>query len=836
MNKSITKKARGIKISPQARDLILELLTLALALAITPVSFFFGTYPFGLAFCASSKKRAPFAFAGCALGIILFMGSSIPYLIALLALIALRIVGSAWLSDTGKRDFVLGRASRPSFLSSLFTEKVSVRVGISALCALGIGMARVISAAFSYYEIFVLIFFTVFVSIITYALCSLFEKSERQPMILGICALTFILVYAIRSFEIFGVNPSVAISYALVLYVSKYQSGTKSVALGALLGICHGITFAPVFAICGLVSAFLWGFSYYIAIIGALVMSLGYGVFSSGYTAIVGLLPELLFASLVMYPLTKFEILPRPFFFEGEAKKSGAVIVSDSRFSALTKNLDTLAASFSEISHMISDLSNKAKAPDRDFYTDACLEICEKHCYTCPKRSICWERDSITTRGNLARMGESAFSNKVVGKDSVDEKFLHRCPNIEAIIDEINTLKHETAENASKGDKLEISAQDYELISELIGELGKSIDTDMDRNNALCDRVSRECAKIGLVCEKIEVFGKRKKRIIATNIDTGASKCTVSELKSALEAQIGASLSEPVIEDVDGACVLTMNSEGAFELIGGTDTLAKASETANGDTLCSFITPDKRYYMLLCDGMGSGKDAALTSDICAKFMQKFLLCCSEKVLGLRMLNNFIRAKGLECSSSVDLLEIDLLSGDGAFIKSGAAPSFVKRGENVFRLHSRTAPIGIMKTLDAEEISFCLREGDVVIMLSDGIASDERDSKYIADFLADIDICDVGSEHNTSPVAFAKRETLSPTNPQKQIISTTEKPSESGALLFSSSTAQGLASPTPRRKISLEALPSSILSLAKARAGSDCDDMTVGVIQLRKKVI
>lgn len=833
MNKSITKKARGIKISPQARDLLLELLTLALALAITPVSFFFSTYPFGLAFCASSKKRAPFAFAGCALGIMLFMGASIPYLIALLALIALRIVGSAWLSDTGKRDFVLGRASRPSFLSTLFTEKVSVRVGIGALCALGIGMARVISASFSYYEIFVLIFFTVFVSILTYALCSLFERSERQPMILGVCALTFILIYAIRGIEIFGVSPSITISYALVLYVSKYLSGTKSVALGALLGICHGITYAPVFAICGLVSAFLWGFSYYIAIIGALVMSIGYGVFSSGYTAIVGLLPELLFASLVMYPLTKFEILPRPFFFDTESKKSGAVIVSDSRFSALTKNLDTLSSSFSEISHMISELSDKAKAPDRDFYKDACLEICEKHCYTCPKRSICWERDSITTRDNLARLGESAFSDKVVGKDSVDEKFLHRCPNIEKVIDEINTLKHETAENASKGDKLEISAQDYELISELIGELGKSIDTDMERNNALCDKVSRECAKIGLVCEKIEVFGKRKKRIIATNIDTGASKCTLSELKSALEAQMGTALSEPVIEDIDGACVLTMDSEGGLELIGASDTIAKANEAVSGDTLCSFITPDKRYYMLLCDGMGSGRDAALTSDICAKFMQKFLLCCSERVLGLRMLNNFIRAKGLECSSSVDLLEIDMLSGDGCFIKSGAAPSFVKRGENVFRLHSRTAPIGIMKTLDAEELSFCLREGDIVIMLSDGIASDERDSKYIADFLADIDICEGESEEASSPITLAKREALTPTNTQRQTI-TTEKPSESGAILFSSS--QGAPQPTQRRKIALEALPSSILALAKSRALSGCDDMTVGVIQLRKRAI
>ena len=63
------------------------------------------------------------------------------------------------------------------------------------------------------------------------------------------------------------------------------------------------------------------------------------------------------------------------------------------------------------------------------------------------------------------------------------------------------------------------------------------------------------------------------------------------------------------------------------------------------------------------------------------------------------------AKSLECSSSVDLLEIDLASAEASLTKSGAAPSFIKRGENVFRLHSKTAPIGIMKALDAERLDF-----------------------------------------------------------------------------------------------------------------------------------
>ena len=96
-----------------------------------------------------------------------------------------------------------------------------------------------------------------------------------------------------------------------------------------------------------------------------------------------------------------------------------------------------------------------------------------------------------------------------------------------------------------------------------------------------------------------------------------------------------------------------------------------------------------------------------------------------------MVNNFLRHKRAECSTSVDLLEIDLADGKSSFIKSGAAPSFVKRGEKVFKLASKTAPIGIMRSPDAEQLDFNLQEGDMVLMVSDGIFTTESDSEWIS---------------------------------------------------------------------------------------------------------
>ena len=101
-----------------------------------------------------------------------------------------------------------------------------------------------------------------------------------------------------------------------------------------------------------------------------------------------------------------------------------------------------------------------------------------------------------------------------------------------------------------------------------------------------------------------------------------------------------------------------------------------------------------------------------------------LACGNKKSTTLEMLNMIIAGKGVECFATVDLLEIDLMLGTASFIKSGATPSYVIRGESIFKIASSTAPIGIMPRLVAEMTEFDLRDGDIIVLSSDGIAAND----------------------------------------------------------------------------------------------------------------
>ena len=70
-----------------------------------------------------------------------------------------------------------------------------------------------------------------------------------------------------------------------------------------------------------------------------------------------------------------------------------------------------------------------------------------------------------------------------------------------------------------------------------------------------------------------------------------------------------------------------------------------------------------------------------------------------------------------------------------FYKCGSAPSYVKRGTSLYRIRSRTSPLGVLSELDAERIRVDVSEGDYIIMFSDGVSAD-GESPWLIEVLSE----------------------------------------------------------------------------------------------------
>jgi stage II sporulation protein E len=247
-------------------------------------------------------------------------------------------------------------------------------------------------------------------------------------------------------------------------------------------------------------------------------------------------------------------------------------------------------------------------------------------------------------------------------------------------------------------------------------------------------------SRLGIRCDNVEVFGNRKKRILLLGVDVVRSNTTLEELKNELERELNIPLGEPSCIYNEDTANIEINELPLYKLSGEVAS-ASLDKASNGDSASTFKNDFDKEYFLLADGMGSGASAHITSFMCVSFLEKILGVSKESEIALSMLNSFVRAKSVECSSSIDLLEVDVTTGESSFYKSGACASFIKRGDKVFSVSSKTAPIGIMKRLDCQRLSFTFNAGDICIMISDGVIGNKGDISWLQNAISSLDTTD-----------------------------------------------------------------------------------------------
>lgn len=146
-----------------------------------------------------------------------------------------------------------------------------------------------------------------------------------------------------------------------------------------------------------------------------------------------------------------------------------------------------------------------------------------------------------------------------------------------------------------------------------------------------------------------------------------------------------------------------------------------SKERANGDRCLAFSSAGCRYYVLLCDGMGTGLGAAQEGITAARYLRKMILSGFPPQHALRTYNSFLALRGSAGAVTVDLAEVRLDTGIVTIFKWGAAPSWVLTRKGAEKIGTATPPPGICVTGIRETVEkLSLRRGEVLILTSDGV--------------------------------------------------------------------------------------------------------------------
>jgi stage II sporulation protein E len=148
---------------------------------------------------------------------------------------------------------------------------------------------------------------------------------------------------------------------------------------------------------------------------------------------------------------------------------------------------------------------------------------------------------------------------------------------------------------------------------------------------------------------------------------------------------------------------------------------SRSREVDNGDRCLWFTGTQCRYYVLLCDGMGTGIGASQEGQSASSLLRQMLTAGFPAEHALRSLNSLLALRGSAAAVTIDLAEIRLDTGRVTIYKWGAAPSYLLSDGLTDKIGTAGPPPGLSVTEGRETVErLSLRRGEMLILLSDGV--------------------------------------------------------------------------------------------------------------------
>lgn len=697
----------------------------------------FGAHPLGLGLVAVLPSRAWLAAIGAAIGSLTLGRAGIVYSVIAVIVVFLRVIISGAENKTGTAEE-----------STLFSEGILLRMASAVIGGFIAAAYEILLNGFSLTSVAFGASMIILPPLVTFALSGIFElgispsivfqgtgelfsvkratNAEKYAVIFfqgsALFAL-FLLSLSLKEYELLGISAGYIFSSLTTIFVARRFGALRGAAVGFATSVGLSGTFSAAFTLVGIgVGAFHSLGLLLSVVIGGVLLSLWAG-YTEGVVGFLSLFPEYAISAAISIPLFKKIKLERT----EEELETAESLAEDmvgtmalSYKSRYTGSLDTLGSSFSSI----ENVARAARDRDRRLAREECQRIVTEcineyfdtspHIPNVEDARAAFMRcvDSLTT---------IIYSNKAVSPGEFNTPaHLSRISLAisEAINSAVSTLLEEKFEAASS----DTAPEDFGLLSSLLGAARSADNRERTKNDNLTNLAREALSELGISGFCVTVFGERRPHLILALEDEAGTLITAPNVIPKIEAALGFKLDKPEYYRRGKMALMEVNAAPKYKIATATLALSGTDEPS-GDTAESFDTAEMRHFSLIADGMGSGEIAMSASHYVSELLLFALEFGDGIIPSLSLVNNLLKRRQGECSSSLDLFSLDLINGEAAFYKCGAAPSYIKRQSSLYRIRSRTQPLGLSLTLDAEKVRAQISDGDYIIMFSDGISED-----------------------------------------------------------------------------------------------------------------
>lgn len=347
-------------------------------------------------------------------------------------------------------------------------------------------------------------------------------------------------------------------------------------------------------------------------------------------------------------------------------------------------------------------------------------ENSELVCSMCYRRPFCWKSDRGNTYRGFARLSEMCeFAKESFPTELAD------CLHKDELLDAFNRSSHEKA--AAKlmemrfAESRSLLHEQMKITEELIRAAGERLDVRF--SETVGRSIRNKLQKFGFETTAVIAYYNSRNRLLAEvyfSVENAPDSNT--RICDLIADELHLQLDCTEIVRSGNELQIRVFEKPAYSMEVYAASSCAENESANGDSHTAFTDGAGTGYVVLSDGMGTGRNASTESRMVVGLFRRLVTGGVNFESAIKLVNSIMVTKSREESfATLDALRINLDECGLTVIKSGAAATLIRHRGGVLKITAPTFPIGIYERSEVFTRECEFEAGDIVIMFSDGIS-------------------------------------------------------------------------------------------------------------------
>lgn len=367
----------------------------------------------------------------------------------------------------------------------------------------------------------------------------------------------------------------------------------------------------------------------------------------------------------------------------------------------------------------------------------------EAVCKDCAQRTKCWRQELAQTEQGLLQLGACAVKRGKCTILDVPQTLSVKCDRVSAMLSEINVQ----AQNyRSYRERVDVADSGKTLLGEQMGgvsQLLMQLATDC-KNSAGYDRTREQELVERLIFHNVLCSGAviaKQKDVVTVVVTVGKNDLDKPTIEKVVSGVLKQNMVVERVEHTESDAWLNalLTVKPRYSVTFGVASAPKDGNEISGDTHTVLQTDNGKCIVALCDGMGSGALAEQMSSTSISLVESFYRAGFDNDVILSCVNKLLVGSGNEIFCAVDVAVLDLYNGLADFIKLGASVGLVKNEGKVELVAGSSLPLGVLEEMKPSVTKKALLSGDVIVLVSDGVADCFKDPSALAATFAEVSL-------------------------------------------------------------------------------------------------